>query len=70
MSRWPAVVGATSVALVLAATASAQAEKPPTELWSEYPLVQEVERSGSPSIGPFLPPVDPGTEPIAGGDTT
>jgi len=68
--RWPAVLGATSVALLLAATASAQSEELPTELWSEYPLVQEVERSGSPSIGPFLPPVDPGTEPVAGGGAT
>ena len=70
MIRWTAVLGATSVALVLAATASAQSEELPTKLWSEYPLVQEVERDGSASVGPFLPPVDPGTEPVAGGGTT
>ena len=72
MIRWTAVLGATSVALLLAATASAQSEEPPTELWSEYPLVQKVERNGSASVGPFLPPVDPGAgaEPVAGGGTT
>jgi len=69
VTRWPAVVSAASVALLLVATASAQSEEPPTELWSEYPLVQEVERSGSPNVGPFLPPVNPGTEPVAGGTT-
>ena len=69
MIRWTAVLGATSVALLLAATASAQSEELPTELWSEYPLVQEVERNGSASIGPFLPPVDPSAEPAVGGGT-
>ena len=69
MIRWTAVLGATFVALLVAATASGQSKELPTELWSEYPLVQEVERSGSPSVGPFLPPVDPSTEPIGGGTT-
>jgi hypothetical protein len=69
--RWAAVLGA-SVALLLAASASAESEQPPTELWSEYPLVQEVERDGSASVGPFLPPVDPGAgaEAVAGDGTT
>ena len=69
MIGWTAVLGA-SAALLLAATASAQSEEPPTKLWSEYPLVQEVERDGSASVGPFLPPVDPSTEAVAGGGTT
>ena len=70
MIRWAAVLGAVSVALLLAATASAQSEKPPTELWSEFPLVQEVERDRSASVGPFLPPVDPGADAVAGDGTT
>ena len=69
MIRWTAILGATSAALLLAATASAQSEELPTELWSEYPLVQEVERDGSANVGPFLPPVGPGAEPAAGGGT-
>ena len=64
--------------LVLAAPAGAQ--KPsemPTELWSEYPLVQKVERpqstaesAGEPSaIGPLLPPADPEAAPAPGEST-
>ena len=57
--------GALLCALVLAAPVGAQSEMP-TELWSEYPLKQKVERMetgaalGAPdagtAIGPFLPP--------------
>lgn len=39
----------------LAAPVGAQ-DKRPTELWSEYPLVQKVERVQPTSSGPFLPP--------------
>jgi hypothetical protein len=46
--------------LVLAPATGAQSEMP-TELWSEYPLVQKVERTETgtalgPVLGPFLPP--------------
>jgi hypothetical protein len=47
------------IASALPGVAAAQEEDPPTELWSEYPLVQEPERSSTPSIGPFLPPTPP-----------
>jgi hypothetical protein len=43
--------------LVLVPSTSAQTSEMPTELWSEYPLVQKVERSESSTIGPLLPPV-------------
>jgi hypothetical protein len=47
------------VALVL--PAAARGDELPTKLWSEYPLVQEVERSSTPGLGPLLPPADSGT---------
>jgi hypothetical protein len=53
-------------ALLLTAPAAAQDGGMPTELWSEYPLVQTVERTSQPGLGPFLPPTDavaaPGSE--------
>jgi hypothetical protein len=67
--RWLVVGAAVSVALVLAAPGVAQREEPLTELWSEYPLVQTVEATGSQNIGPFLPPSDPEAAPISGDST-
>ena len=64
--------------LVLAAPAGAQkSSEMPTELWSEYPLVQKVERAQSPAqsagepsaIGPLLPPADPEAAPVSGEST-
>jgi hypothetical protein len=63
--------------LVLASPAGAQTSEMPTELWSQYPLVQKVERAKStaqsaaePSaIGPLLPPVDPEAAPASGAST-
>jgi hypothetical protein len=64
--------------LVLAAPAAAQKSSDmPAELWSEYPLVQKVERAqstaqsaGEPSaIGPLLPPTDPEAVPAPGEST-
>jgi hypothetical protein len=52
-------------AVALAPSAAAQGEEMPTQLWSEFPLVQEVERTGTPSVGPFLPPSDSGTAPVS-----
>ncbi|HKX47127.1 MAG TPA: hypothetical protein VJM06_00550 [Gaiellaceae bacterium] len=52
-------------ALVLGVHAGAQSEMP-TQLWSEYPLVQKVESTGTSKtvgIGPFLPPADPDADP-------
>jgi hypothetical protein len=46
-----------------AAPAGAQGDQMPTKLWSAYPLVQEVERSSTPSLDPILPPDDSGTAP-------
>ena len=69
MIRWLVVGAAVSVALVLAAPGVAQREEPLTELWSEYPLVQTVEATGSQNIGPFLPPSDPEAAPISGDST-
>jgi hypothetical protein len=66
VTRFLAVVGVAAAALVLATAAAAQGEEMPTELWSEFPLVQDVERSSTPSIGPFLPPTDSGTDPVSG----
>jgi hypothetical protein len=67
------VIAATLGALLLAVPAGAQSELP-TELWSEYPLVQTVEgvergetKTGS-AIGPFLPP-DPEAAPAPGEST-
>jgi hypothetical protein len=60
------VVTVVASALLLAAPAAAQDGGMPTELWSEYPLVQTVERTSQPGLGPFLPPTDavvaPGSE--------
>jgi hypothetical protein len=67
--RWLAVGAAMSAALVLAAPGAAQREEPLTELWSEYPLVPNVEATGSQNIGPFLPPSDPEATPISGDST-
>jgi hypothetical protein len=54
--------------LVVAAPAGAQSEMP-TELWSEYPLVQTVERpEAGTAVGPFLPP-DPEAAPATGEST-
>jgi hypothetical protein len=64
--------------LLLAAPAGAQKSSDlPTELWSEYPLVQKVERSqsttasqGRPSaIGPLLPPTASEASPAPGDST-
>jgi hypothetical protein len=58
--------------LLLAAPAGAQTSEMPTELWSEYPLVQKVERPSptqSSAIGPLLPPSDPEATPSAGEST-
>jgi hypothetical protein len=65
VTRLLAVAGliAVAIALGLATSAAAQEEEMPTELWSEFPLVQEVERASTPSVGPFLPPTDSGTAP-------
>jgi hypothetical protein len=43
--------------------AMAQRDVMPKELWSAYPLVQEVERSSTPSLGPLLPTDESGTAP-------
>jgi hypothetical protein len=57
------------VALALAVLAApAQGDEMPTELWAEYPLVQDVERASTPNLGPFLPPSDDSTAP--GSETT
>jgi hypothetical protein len=56
-------------AIVLAAPAAAQRDEMPTELWSEYPLVQHVERSSAPTIGPFLPPAPDSESVPASSDT-
>jgi hypothetical protein len=62
--------------LLLAAPAGAQTSEMPTELWSQYPLVQKVERpkpkpspTQSSAIGPLLPPSDPEATPSAGEST-
>lgn len=47
------------LAPVLAEAVAAQEKDPPIELWAEYPLFQEPERSSTPSIGSFLPPTQP-----------
>jgi hypothetical protein len=57
------VVVVVASALVLATPAAAQDGGLPTELWSEYPLVQTVERTSQPGVGPFLPPTDAGAAP-------
>ena len=63
MRRVLVIAAAATMALALAGPLEAQ-EQPPTKLWSEYPLVQPVERSSAPeapdvpSIGPLLPPTD------------
>jgi len=67
--RWLAVGAALSLALVLPAPSVAQRPEPLTKLWSEYPLVPEVDATGSPSIGPFLPPSDPEVAPVSGDST-
>jgi hypothetical protein len=46
-----------------AAPAGAQGDQMPKKLWSAYPLVQEVERSSTPSLDPILPLDDSGTAP-------
>jgi hypothetical protein len=66
VTRFVAFVGVAATALILAVPAAAQTEEMPTELWSEFPLMQEVERTSTPSIGPFLPPTDSGTDPVSG----
>jgi hypothetical protein len=50
----PAVV--LLVGLMLAAPAGAQNADPPTELWSEYPLVPKVGQAVPSPVGPFRPP--------------
>lgn len=65
MTRALAIVGVTAAALALATSAGAQRDEMPTELWSEFPLVQEVERSTRPSVGPFLPRSVSGTDPAS-----
>jgi hypothetical protein len=62
--------------LLLAAPAGAQTSEMPTELWSQYPLVQKVERpqpkpkpTQSSAIGPLLPPSGPEATPSAGEST-
>jgi hypothetical protein len=66
--RFLALIGVAvaALALMLATAAAAQGEEMPTELWSEYPLVQDIERSSTPSVGPFLPPTPSGTDPGSG----
>ena len=66
MIRWLAVGAAVCLALVFATPGVAQRPEPLTKLWSEYPLLPEVEATGSPSIGPFLPPSDPEVAPASG----
>lgn len=51
------VAAVVALALALAAPVAAQ-DRMPTDLWSEYPLVQPVERTSQPNLGPFLPPTD------------
>lgn len=67
------LAAAVLVALVL--PAAAHGDEVPKKLWSEFPLVQEVERSStpslspdlspdlSPSLGPLLPPDESGPAP-------
>jgi hypothetical protein len=67
VTRIVTIVGvAAAAALVLTAPTAAQGDEMPTELWAEYPLVQEVEGPSTPTIGPFLPPADPGSAPATG----
>ena len=66
MIRLLALVGVAVAALALTTAAAAQREGMPTRLWSEFPLVQDVERSSTPTVGPFLPPSPSGTDPGSG----
>jgi hypothetical protein len=65
MTRVLAIVGVTAAALAFTTSGAAQREEMPTELWSAFPLVQEVERTSTPRVAPFLPPTDSGTAPAA-----
>jgi hypothetical protein len=56
--------------VVLVLPAAARGDELPTELWSEYPLVQEVERTSTPSLGELLPPSSPDTAPAPEGAPT
>jgi hypothetical protein len=59
--------GLVLVCVLLCATAQVASvhaqDQMPTELWSEYPLVQKVERVQPTSIGPLLPPSPAETSP-------
>ncbi len=61
-----AVGAAIVVVLVLATPGFAQQPDQPTKLWSEYPLVPEVEPNEPQSIGPLLPPSDSETAAVSG----
>ena len=60
-----------AVALCMAglATPAWAEDRMPTDLWSEYPLVQEVQRVQSTTIGPLLPPTTADDAAPPGGTT-
>jgi hypothetical protein len=71
MKRAPPLAAALLCTLLFVTPAGAQKSELPTELWSEYPLVQKVETTDqkvertetTTAIGPLLPPGDPEAAP-------